>query len=239
MGDDIRQAIQYFMNLQIFLGIEKLFVIVHKSPYTWSQCLQVKESWTELQNSYRWITFYNVADAIVSYASNLFFNAADIGEEIYWILIYYVFEDYEGIGKMIAKLTSDIFINSPFRNSFNYRNSQFIKYRIYRENIGDNADQVQGRLQSSLDDKNSQYSGDLDQKYKIKLRQKITEETLEYMIDALNNCVQNKKFQNMSIREEFLDKAEELIQTSTLSSKNNEQKQKFYDEINLILFNYC
>lgn len=100
----------------------------------------MKESWTDLLNSYRWVTFDNVADAIVSYASNLFFNAADIGEEIYWILIYYVFEDYEGIGKMIAKITGDIFIKSPFRNSFNYRNSQFIKYRIYRENIGDNAE---------------------------------------------------------------------------------------------------
>jgi len=44
-----------------------------------------------------------------------------------------MFEDYENIGRNLAKLTSDLLIKSPFRNSFNYRNSQFIKYRIYME----------------------------------------------------------------------------------------------------------
>jgi len=73
---------------------------------------------------------------VVSYASNLFFNAADLGDEIYMTIVYTMFEDYENLGKNLAKITSDLLLKSPFRNSYNYRNSEFIKYRMYTESSG-------------------------------------------------------------------------------------------------------
>ena len=51
-------------------------------------------------------------------------------------IVYTMFEDYENLGKNLAKITSDLLLKSPFRNSYNYRNSEFIKYRMYTESSG-------------------------------------------------------------------------------------------------------
>ena len=95
--------------------------------------MQLKESWNDMLNVYKWVTVESIGDTVVSFASNVFFNTADVLDEIYWIAVSYLFEDWEYIGKLIAKITSDLMVKNPIRNSYNYRNSQFIKYRLYKE----------------------------------------------------------------------------------------------------------
>eukprot|EP00347_Sterkiella_histriomuscorum_P004490 403360266 len=155
-----------------------IMTIVHKEPETVRQCLQLKESWNEMFNAYNWITAKSITDTVVSYASNILFNWADLIDEAYWITVSYLFQDWEYMGKLIAKLTSDLFLKSPIRNSFNYRNSQFLKYRLYRESSTttvNNANSQSQILQS------------------------------EELIDRVNKCVVKHKFGNRSERQEFLD----------------------------------
>ena len=83
----------------------------------------MKESYKEMINAYNWITVKNIGDTVVSYASNIFFNWPDLLDEAYWVTVSYVFEDWEYLGRLIAKILSDLFLKSPIRNSYNYRNS--------------------------------------------------------------------------------------------------------------------
>ena len=131
--DELGLALSNFKSLNIGPGILNIMTIVHKEPHTERQCMQLKESWNDMLNVYKWVTVESIGDTVVSFASNVFFNTADVLDEIYWIAVSYLFEDWEYIGKLIAKITSDLMVKNPIRNSYNYRNSQFIKYRLYKE----------------------------------------------------------------------------------------------------------
>lgn len=85
-----------------------------------------------MMNAINWLLVKNVGDTAFSYATNVFFGGADIIDELEILVGKYKVKDWAGVGIFLAKITSDLFVKSPIRDSFNYRNSQYITYRLQR-----------------------------------------------------------------------------------------------------------
>ena len=102
------------------------------APEAWRTCLLIKSSYDDMINAVNWLMVKSVGDTAFSYATNVFFNAADVIDELEILAGKYKAKDWAGVGIFLAKITSDLFVKSPIRDSFNYRNSQYITYRLQR-----------------------------------------------------------------------------------------------------------
>ena len=74
---------------------------------------------------------------IVSYSTNVIFNAADIFIEIDRLYTYWQAADYANVGIYLGKIGSDLFLKSPFRNSWSFRNSEIIPYELTNVGVAD------------------------------------------------------------------------------------------------------
>lgn len=66
----------------------------------------------------------------MSYSTNIIFNGVDIYEEGVKLVEYAQASDWENVGVYLAKITSDLLLKSPLRNSWSFRNSEIIPFRL-------------------------------------------------------------------------------------------------------------
>ena len=85
-------------------------------------------------NAYSWITFENKVESFVNYSLNLILNGADIIEELTKLDDYIKEKDYNNVGTYIGKIVADITLKNPLRNSWSFRNSEIIPFRLTNEN---------------------------------------------------------------------------------------------------------
>ena len=67
----------------------------------------------------------------------MLFNAADIFIELERLYAYWKVSDYSNVGVYLGKIGSDLFLKSPFRNSWSFRNSEIIPYELTNVAVAD------------------------------------------------------------------------------------------------------
>ncbi len=123
-------AVVEYSQFKLWQGTLQIFYIVHKMPVAMNHCIALKETYNDLNNTVNWFKLESLYDTAYSLTTNLIFNFGDLMQEASTLYSAVRQRNWALVGSYLAKMTSDVIVKSPIRNSWNVKNSESISGRM-------------------------------------------------------------------------------------------------------------
>ena len=101
-------------------------IALHRTPYTFNQCLELRTTRDELLDRVQWATFKDPVNSAVNYGLNLGLNGVDIYQEVATAYNKWEQGDWEGLGRYIGKVVADVIGKNPLAETWSHQNSESI-----------------------------------------------------------------------------------------------------------------
>ena len=120
IGKNLYSSLLSLLNLDFWDTFMGLAIALHRAPYTYNQCLELKTTRDELLERVQWASFKDPVNSAINYGLNLGLNGVDIYQEVATAYDKSVQGDWEGLGRYMGKVVADVIGKNPLAETWSH-----------------------------------------------------------------------------------------------------------------------